>query len=276
MLYEKIDLYQYFNIPKPDGAKGYLTVYCISQLTETDPNRTRSAILVIPGGAYCMVSAREAESVAFAYIKHGISAFILDYSVYPNCYYPTQIREASMAMIYIRENCKKYYIDPETVAAVGFSAGGHLCGCLGNMFSSEVLSNLRNSDFIRPTAVILSYPVTNYDIQSRTHIGSFNALSNNNEELAKKLSLIDMVNKNSSPAFIWHTITDPCVPVCGSIKLAEVYNEMSIPLEVHLFANGPHGVSIATSEVGSDYPMLSCWVDLSVNWLKGVGFKVFS
>ena len=151
-----------------------------------------------------------------------------------------------------------------------------MCGCLGNMFSSEVLSDLRNSDFIRPTAVILSYPVTNYDVPLRTHIGSFNALSNNNEELAKKLSLVDMVNKKSSPAFIWHTVTDQAVPVCGSIKLAEVYNEMCIPLEVHLFADGPHGASVATKEVGSDFPKLSCWINLSVNWLSGLGFKVFS
>ena len=276
MLYEKIDLYQYFNIERPNGAAGYLTCYVIDQLVETDPNRTRSAMLVIPGGAYRFVSAREGESVALAYLSHGISSFVLDYSVYPNCFYPTQIREASMAMIYIRENSKKYNIDPEMVAAVGFSAGGHLCGCLGNMFASEVLADLRNSDFIRPTAVVLSYPVTNYDHPSRTHIGSFNNLSNYNDELAKTLSISDMVNKKSSPAFIWHTISDPAVPVCGSIKLAEVYNELKIPLEVHLFATGPHGVSVATPEVGSDFPHLTCWIDLSVNWLKGLGLKIFS
>ena len=171
MQYEVIDLYQYFNLPRPTGGKGYLTAYVMNQLNETDPNRTRSAMLILPGGGYGYVSAREGESVALAYLSHGINAFILDYSVYPNCFYPTQIREASMAMIYIRENCKKYHIDPELVAAVGFSAGGHLCGCLGNMFASEVLADLRNSDFIRPTAVILSYPVTDYDDPSRTHIG---------------------------------------------------------------------------------------------------------
>ncbi|MBR3865059.1 MAG: alpha/beta hydrolase [Clostridia bacterium] len=276
MIHEKIDLYEYLNLQKPNGAKGYLTVYCIDQPTEIDTNRTRSAMLIIPGGGYTFVSAREGESVALAYLNHGINCFILDYSVYPNCYYPTQIREASMAMIFIRENCKKYHIDPETVGAVGFSAGGHLCGCLGNMFASEVLADLRNSDFIRPSAVVLSYPVTNYDIPSRTHIGSFNALSYNNDELAKTLSLCDMVNKKSSPAFIWHTVTDAAVPVCGSIELARVYNEMQIPLEVHLFAQGPHGTSVATKEVGSDFPKLAGWVNLSVNWLEGVGFKIFS
>ncbi len=276
MIYERIDLYEYFALPKPTGASGILSVYCIDYLSDINSNVTRSAMLVIPGGGYSFVSGREGEPIALEYLSRGINAFVLDYSIYPNCYYPTQIREASMAMIFIRENCKKYHIDPETVGAVGFSAGGHLCGCLGNMFGSEVLSDLRNSDFIRPTAVILSYPVTNYDIPSRTHIGSFNALSNNNDELAKTLSLCDMVNKKSSPAFIWHTINDNVVPVCGSIKLAEVYNEIQIPLEVHLFSNGRHGLSLATKEVGYDFPMIACWFDLSINWLKGLGFIILS
>lgn len=275
MVCEKIDLYDYFNLERPEGAAGYLHAYRFEKNAETPAGRTRSAMLVIPGGGYAFVSQREAEPVALAYLNRGVNAFVLDYSIYPNCFYPTQLREAAMAMIYIRENSKKFHIDGDTVGAVGFSAGGHLCGCLGNAFNSEVLSDLRNCDFVRPSAVILSYPVTNYDHPTRTHIGSFECLSNNNTELAKKLSLIDMVTKQSSPAFIWHTMEDAAVPVCGTIALVNRYNELKVPVEFHLFESGPHGVSIATNEVGPDFPRLAKWVNLSISWLKEHGFIIF-
>ena len=41
----------------------------------------RPAVLVIPGGGYQFCSDREADPVAFAYLKAGYNAFILRYSV---------------------------------------------------------------------------------------------------------------------------------------------------------------------------------------------------
>ena len=275
MLIEKIDLYSYFNLPKREGQAGILTTYVLENNPETGLSRKRSAILVIPGGAYAMVSAREAESVALAYLSHGISAFVLDYSVAPNSSYPTQLREAAMAMIYIRENAKKYHIDPETVGAIGFSAGGHLCGCLGTLFNSPDLQDLRNCDFARPSAIILSYPVT-VSTEGKTHAGSFDNVTANNDELRNKLSLDNCVTKFSSPAFIWHTMNDPAVPLYGSLVLAQKYNELQIPFELHVFEDGAHGLSIATDEVNSRNDAVAVWVNLSVTWLKQRGFIIYS
>ena len=35
-----------------------------------------------------------------------------------------------MAMMYLRREADKLNIDGEHIAAIGFSAGGHLCGCI--------------------------------------------------------------------------------------------------------------------------------------------------
>ena len=266
-------MYSYFNIPKPENARGFLTVYALDNSAEHCPNRVRPAILIIPGGGYEFVSEREGESVAVSYLSHGFQAFIINYSVSP-CRYPVAFREAAMAMIYIRENCKKYHVDPDQVAAIGFSAGGHLCGCLGNMFNSPDISDLRNCDFVRPTAVALSYPVSVYGEYG--HNPSFNSLTNNDEELSKCLSLDKCVNRLSSPAFLWHTATDNVVPVMGTLELARKYVENNVPFALHVFGEGPHGVSIATDEVNTKYDHIAIWVNLSVNWFKERGFKIFS
>ena len=274
MIVDKIDLYSYFNLTKSEGVKDILTVYALENNREIGLSRKRSAMLVIPGGGYSFVSSREAESVALAYLQHGISAFVLDYSVAPFSY-PTQLREAAMAMIFIRENAKKYFIDLETVGAIGFSAGGHLCGCLGNMFNSSVLEDLPNLDFVRPTAVILSYPVT-VSLEGKTHEGTFNNVSAGNKELANALSLDYCVTKFSSPAFIWHTVEDNVVPLYGSLVLAQKYYEHQVPFEIHVFEKGAHGLSVATDEVNSRNDNAKVWVSLTVNWLKERGFYIYS
>ncbi len=276
MTVETIDLYSYFNINKPLNAKGLLTVYAQSNNSETGLKRERSAMLVLPGGGYEFVSFREGECVALAYLSQGFQSFVLDYSVGKEFPYPTQLREAAMAMIFIRENAKKYHVNPECVGAIGFSAGGHLCGCLATMHGSSIFEDLQNPDFIRPTAVVLSYPVTVYGDETQTHLRSFKVLAGDNELLCQNLSLDKHVTKFSSPAFMWHTVNDEIVPVCGTIEIAKRYNEHSVPFELHLFEDGQHGLSLATPEVNSPNVSVSKWFRLSINWLKNRGFIVYS
>lgn len=277
MKHEIIDLYEYFKIKKPEGAKALLTTYCLDNNIEIGVKRPRSAMLILPGGGYEFVSFREGEPIAMAFCRRGISAFVLDYSISP-LKYPTQIMEAGMAMIYIRENAKKYHIDPETVGAIGFSAGGHLCGCLGNIFNDENLLSLPNCDFVRPSAVILSYPVTVYanGDETKTHIGSFYHVSGGVKEVAEYLSLENRVSANSSPAFIWHTMEDGCVPLHGTLVLAQKYYEHKVPFELHVYEKGGHGLSVATEEVNSVNVRASAWVNTAIDWLKERGFIVYS
>lgn len=276
MIVETIDLYGYFNMPRSSKTGGYLDVMCHSPSNEVGVDRLRPAMLVIPGGAYVFVSEREGEPIALEYIRHGFNAFVLRYSLAPDFVFPTQLREAAMAMIFIRENAAKYNVDVNNVASIGFSAGGHLCGCLGTMFDCKELSDLGKADLIRPNAVILSYPVSVYADETRSHVQSFNNVTQNNEQLSERLSLERCVCANSSPAFIWHTVADDCVPVYGSIVLAGAYDKHKVPFELHLFEQGGHGLSTCTKEVNSVNESASKWIEVSVNWLKARGFTVYS
>lgn len=277
MYCEQIDLYDYFGKARNGAAGGYLKAYRHDYSEEYCIGRLRSAILVIPGGGYVSVSDREGESVALEYLVRGFDAFVLKYSVAPGSAYPTQLREAAMAMAYIRSNADKFKIDGASVAAIGFSAGGHLCGCLGTMFGSDVLNDVAEPSVIRPDAVILSYPVAVYSPDSKKcHVGSFEAVSAKDESLMEQLSLDRAVKSDSSPAFIWHTMDDACVPVHGSLVMAQKYYENNVPFEGHFFRSGVHGLSVCTDEVNSPNDNARPWVELSVAWLKSLGFRFYS
>ena len=101
-----------------------------------------------------MTAPREGAPVAAAFAAAGIHAWVLDYSVAPDCW-PQPFLEAGAALARIRRG------RGGRVAVCGFSAGGHLAGCLDNLWGSPVLEErlgLRPAE-ARPDAVILGYPV---------------------------------------------------------------------------------------------------------------------
>lgn len=284
MTVEKIDLYDYFGVERPQGAKGYLTTYVRYRSPEFCIGRLRPAMLVIPGGGYAMVSDREGEPVAMAYLEKGYNAFVLDYSVNP-VRYPAQLIEACMAMAYIRENAETYAIDNNHVAAIGFSAGGHLCGMLATLTEEKVVKEVlgERGAKCKPDAVVLSYPVIKYG--ENMHKGSFDNLCGDDESLKDYLSLEKRVNKDSSPAFIWCSADDTCVPAENSLVMAAAYKKHKIPFELHIYRSAIHGASVATKEiVAANYPEevingyvnphVAKWVELSAEFLSELGFGI--
>ena len=270
MFCEKIDLYKYFGVKKPDGAEGYINVY-IPKAPEY-PTRLRPAMLVIAGGGYGFVAPREQECVALAYMTQGFAAFTLEYSVAP-IKFPAQLIEGAMAMAYIRENAAKFAIKADKVAAIGFSAGGHLTAMLGTMFDNEAVKTVlgEKAELVRPDAVILSYPVITSG--EKAHRGSFdNLCGQDNAKLQAELSLENKVTGNSSPAFIWGTVDDGCVPSENSLYMALAYKKAGVPFELHLFEHGKHGLSLATEETGVVNKPVQQWLPLSFTWLRERGF----
>ena len=236
------------------------------------PTRKRPAMLVIAGGGYGCVSPREKECIALAYVAQGFAAFTLEYSVAP-IRFPAQLIEGAMAMAYIRENSDKFGVKPDKVAAIGFSAGGHLTGMLATLFDHAAVKAVlkEKSALVRPDAVILSYPVITSG--EKAHRGSFdNLCGQDNAKLQAELSLENAVTENSSPAFIWATVNDELVPSENSLYMALAYKKAGVPFELHIFENGVHGLSLATEETDWINKPVQQWLPLSVTWLKGRGF----
>ena len=128
-----------------------LTCYLQDPCTEMPALDRCPAILIFPGGAYAFCSDREADPVALAFLNAGYNAFVLRYSVSQNCpveeVYINAFAEAQEAMDYLHQNAGDLHIDPEQIAVVGFSAGGHLAASVGTMGR------------VRPAAMLLGYAV---------------------------------------------------------------------------------------------------------------------
>ncbi len=93
----------------------------------------RPAILVIPGGGYAVCADVEADPVALAYLKAGYQAFILRYTVSSKGGWPQPLEDYEEAMELIERHADEWGLDSSRIAAVGFSAGGHLCACAATL-----------------------------------------------------------------------------------------------------------------------------------------------
>ena len=273
MLHERIYL------DKGDGMV-YIDTYVAN-----DRKRARDAVLVIPGGGYSQVCTdREGEPIALAYVAKGLNAFVLNYrvtsgdEVHP---YPAQLIDASRAIVYIKRHASELGIDPERVFAVGFSAGGHLCGSLAILHSDErVLAELGIcTGENKPRGAILAYPVVSA-FDKGTHRRSFENLAalpfdEISEEQKRELSLECNVTEDSAPLFIWHTAEDTVVSPRGSLMLAESCIDARRPVTLRLYPYGCHGTALANEITRGDYPesvqpMVEEWIDVTYEWMKTV------
>ena len=274
MITKRIDLYQHFGIERKPGSSGYLNGY-LFQDAEEGMKLIRPAILVVAGGGYSHVSEREMKPVALKYAEDGFSCFVLEYSTAPISY-PTQLLEGVMAMLYIRQNAEGLSIDENHIAALGFSAGAHLCGMLATLSDNELQETpfYKNLNKARPDAVVLGYPVVSA-IHS-PHKGSFANISGGDERLYALLSIEKRVAQNVSPAFIWGCLDDPVVHSDNGFLLAQAYKKAGVPFEYHLFesCNGIHGLSICEKETLYENETVKAWVRLSKKWLYNRGFLV--
>ena len=273
---ETVDLYELYP-QHTRGQGGRLTVYALEPIAKVDPDRRFPAVLILPGGAYSWVSPREAEPVAMRFISRGFSCFILDYSCAPSRF-PVALREAAMAMSFIRSEADRLHVDPDHVAALGFSAGGHLCGTLGTLFDAEAVADIGPAAMIRPDALVLCYPVS--VSSGRTHRESFANLCGEDRALMDRLSLDRLVRSDMMPVFLWHTRTDDSVPVDGTMRLAAALAEKDVPFTLHVFAEGRHGLATADDLVyrRDDLPPVSDgvrdWPELVVRFLWENGFHI--
>lgn len=277
MINETIDLYEYYRQPRGAADGGRLTCWIQQTPAEVSCKRKRPAVLILPGGGYHHTSPREAEPVAIRFAARGYAAFVLQYSCVPNRF-PVALREAAMAMHYIRQNAEPLQIHLNMVAALGFSAGGHLCGCLGTMFDSAEVADIGSAEQIRPDAICLCYPVA--VSWGRTHEASFANLCAEDMGLRQRLSLDRLVRSDMPPVFLWHTREDASVPCRNSLLLAQTLEEAGVEFVLHIYRKGKHGLSTADPmaypadalpEFSWDVPG---WLGTCIRFLEEIGLMI--
>ena len=226
-------------------------------------HKTRPAIVICAGGAYRWLSPREKDPVALRCSALGYQAFLIEYSVGEGAGRLRPLRQLAACLRLLRENAAAWHIEPEHIAALGFSAGGHLAASLGVLWNHPAL---KLGSACRPDALVLCYPVITAG--EFAHRESIENVTGGDPALMELLSLEKQVTAHMPPTFLWHCAGDESVPVENSLLLLAAMQRVKVPYECHLFAGGAHGISVCTQEVETPYPDIAPWFDLCTDWLN--------
>lgn len=234
----------------------------------------RPAVIICPGGGYDHLATHEGEPVAVKFNSSGFHAFVLKYSVSP-MRFPGALLELSKAVAMVRNAGEKYNIDTDKIIVCGFSAGGHLAASLGvywhEGFIQRVLGIDNNEN--QPNGLILCYPVIS-NKSGLIHLGSMQNLLGKypDEKEIEMFSLEDNINDLVPPVFIWHNYDDSCVPVENTLVFANALKQHDIPLELHIYSKGEHGIGLANEVtaqfLGQIVPRCQNWIDMAIKFAQ--------
>jgi acetyl esterase/lipase len=249
-----------------DEDKPALTLYPAS-----GPTKTATGVIVCPGGGYAHLAMdHEGVQIAVWLNKLGINAYVLQYRLGPKYHYPVELWDAQRAIRYVRSHAAEFAIRADHIGIWGFSAGGHLASTAATHFAhfdSEADPIDRQSD--RPDFAILSYPVISM-LEPYVHLGSRRNLLGDKPDpaLVQLLSNELQVTAQTPPTFLFHTTEDQVVPVENSVNFYLALKKAGVPVEMHIYQKGRHGVGLAAAD-----PILCTWPDHLAAWLQIQGFR---
>lgn len=238
-----------------------------------------AAIVVCPGGGYGMLATEhEGKDVAEWLNSLGVTAFVLKYRLGPKYHHPVMLQDGQRAIRTVRARAGEWNVDPKRVGVIGFSAGGHLASTLATHFDSghRDLDDPIQRQGCRPDVAILVYPVISLD-PPYGHAGSRRNLLGDapSRELVESLCNDLQVTKDTPPTFLAHTNEDTGVPPENSLLFALALRKAKVPVELHLFEKGQHGLGLGTGWARRNIPpneAFQAWPRLCAEWLKGRGF----
>jgi len=233
-----------------------------------------AAVLVTPGGGYRhIVIDKEGYEIGRWLSARGFTVFVLFYRLPAEGWEAganVSLSDAQRAMRVIRSRAQDYGFEPERVAAMGFSAGGHLCADLATRF--EVLTHnpvdAVDSLSARPRVTAAIYPVISMSAPV-AHAGSRRSLigAEASPAVERRHSPQYNVPENAPPIFMVHAEDDTSVVIENSLEFRAALKEKGIPVESHFFAHGGHGFGLRKA-VGKP---VAIWPELFVNWARTTG-----
>nr|WP_233581104.1 alpha/beta hydrolase [Acidipila sp. EB88] len=233
------------------------------------------AVLLIPGGGYDrLTDAREQAPVA-AYLSQTlhITTFVLYYRLAQpdgTYRYPVPMWDGQRALKLVRARAAGLGVDPQRIALLGFSAGGHLASTLALHSATDFglpVHDAIDAEEGRPNLLALGYPVISMDPVSVPPSGSYRNLLRDYEgpelkHLQTYLSGEENVTSHTPPVFLFESMDDAKISPQNSVLFVSALKAKGIPVEAHLFTHGEHGAGLAIG-----IPEESAWPAMFQQWL---------
>lgn len=186
-----------------------------------------------------------------SFAKKGYITATVSYRLLKDGPYPACAEDLTDAVKWVMANGEKYGYDPQRVALIGGSAGGHLALLAAYQWKSK--NALKGSDSLtqerpRIKAVVDIYgPVDLTTDYARNHPLVTNFLAHSfseSPELFREASPIRYTDKNDPATLILHGTSDNLVPLSQSISLKARLDSLGVPCVYRPVPGWPHAMDV--------------------------------
>lgn len=222
-----------------------LDIYHLKKIKKAKP-----VLVFIHGGAWKKGNKKDYRRYLVDYAMQGYVTITVQYSLSNEAKFPAALNDVNCAIQWIKVNSEKYFIDPNKIAVIGGSAGGHLAMMLGYSqgspkFENDCLDNKYNSSVQAIVNIYGPSDLTTEYAQSQSSVEYFLGKKYiEDKDIYKDASPISYLSPDDPPTLIFHGTLDELVPISQSDSLKNRLDRIGITAEYHRLEGWPHTMDL--------------------------------
>ncbi|WP_428232273.1 alpha/beta hydrolase fold domain-containing protein [Flavobacterium sp.] len=201
-------------------------------------------IIMIHGGGWRSGSKDQMQILAQEITAKGYSCFAIEYRLSLEAKYPQGIYDVKNAIKFIKDNAKKFNIDPDKIAVLGCSSGGQMAALIGTTNEDIAFedAHYKSKSSSRVQAIIdvdgilaFKHPESAEGEMAAFWLGG---TYDENPENWKQASALNHTSKNTPPILFINSSFDRFH--AGRDDMIAILNQNKIYNEVKTIQNSPH------------------------------------
>lgn len=192
----------------------------------------------------------------------GFAWFSINYRLAPQYKFPADVEDVEAAIRWVKANAAKYNIDPNRIALIGESAGGHLVSFVGAQNRpgarvAAVVSMYGIHDFI--SASVEWKPIPEEILQ----LFGIRAVDAESAPTLIKASPVTYITKDMPRFLLMHGSKDEDVPHEQSVEMCDKMKQVGAHCDLITIEGGPHGM-----DHWENHPEFLWYKKALVDWLR--------
>jgi len=228
---EELQVYEGIEYKKAGNLSLKLDIY-----RKKDLNKKAPVIIFVHGGGWKKGKRSDYLPYLVDYAMKGYVTATVSYRLTDVAKFPDPVDDVKCAIKWIKDNAENYGIDPNRVALLGGSAGGHLV-LMAGYDNSDVQAIV---DFYGPVDL-----TTPYARERTESLGFLGKTYKEAPELYRAASPKTYITPDDPPTLIFHGTLDSLVPVSQADSLDVWLTKAGVEHEYHRLKGWPHTMDMA-------------------------------
>lgn len=204
-----------------------------------DLSKARPALVFIHGGGWSKGDKSDYLPYLIDYAEKGYVTVTVSYRLSKVAHFPAAVEDIHAAVQWIRDHSEDHLINPDKIALIGGSAGGHLA----------LMQAYSDTSGHKVQAVVNIYGPTDLTTEYARNRGEclqfLGKRYSEAPELYRAASPRTHISSDDPPTLIFHGTIDSLVPVSQSDSLHKWLDQAGVPNEYHRLKGWPHTMDLS-------------------------------